>query len=564
MEEKKEKQEVTKNNTPVNKKKAGIIAGIVVGALLVVYVGLGLYFNNHFYIRSSVNGVPASFASAEKVAGKIAEAANGYTLQIVDGDKELLTIEPSDVDLTVEATTESVATLLNNQNGFLWVKYLFVPKNYTENSVVSLNDSKLNSLISDFVSKANKKATVETTDANVTFKGSEFVIVDEVYGNDFDAEQLYDTVENAILTMEPVLDASVDAVYKQPSVKNGDAELDATLKALNKKAGMTITYELGDENEVVSAEKVASWLSVNDNYEVVYDTEAMSEFVSEMAKKYNSAGLPKTLNSSYGTVVTVPAGNYGWKIDSEGELEQLKADLDEGKSVSRDFVYSQRAAVHGDKSTDYGNSYVEVNLSAQHLHLYVDGACVVETDFVSGNVSHNTITHNGAYFIAYKEKDATLRGADYVSHVKYWMPFHNGEGLHDATWRKAFGGDIYLTSGSHGCVNLPLGKAGEIFNNVSSGFPVLVYELPGTSKTVQYQSEAQPVMDLINAIGPVSTESAGAIANARNAYNALNDEVKSYVNNYNVLVDAENAYQNAVNAAAQGAQPQQPLNIWGF
>ena len=71
-------------------------------------------------------------------------------------------------------------------------------------------------------------------------------------------------------------------------------------------------------------------------------------------------------------------------------------------------------------------------------------------------------------------------------------------------------------------------------------------------------------MDLINAIGPVSTESAGAIANARNAYNALNDEVKSYVNNYNVLVDAENAYQNAVNAAAQAAQPQQPLNIWGF
>ena len=28
--------------------------------------------------------------------------------------------------------------------------------------------------------------------------------------------------------------------------------------------------------------------------------------------------------------------------------------------------------------------------------------------------------------------------------------------MHDATWRGKFGGQIYKTSGSHGCINLPL------------------------------------------------------------------------------------------------------------
>ncbi len=47
--------------------------------------------------------------------------------------------------------------------------------------------------------------------------------------------------------------------------------------------------------------------------------------------------------------------------------------------------------------------------------------------------------------------------------------------MHDATWRNKFGGSIYLTEGSHGCINLPKSKAAEIFDNVSKGEPVIVY-----------------------------------------------------------------------------------------
>ena len=56
------------------------------------------------------------------------------------------------------------------------------------------------------------------------------------------------------------------------------------------------------------------------------------------------------------------------------------------------------------------------------------------------------------------------------------MPFNGGIGLHDASWRNKFGGEIYVNSGSHGCVNLPTSSAAAIYSHVSSGTPVILYK----------------------------------------------------------------------------------------
>lgn len=63
------------------------------------------------------------------------------------------------------------------------------------------------------------------------------------------------------------------------------------------------------------------------------------------------------------------------------------------------------------------------------------------------------------------------------------MPFNGGIGLHDANWRKTFGGTIYKNGGSHGCVNLPPAVAKTIYENISAGDPVLCYHLDGTESS---------------------------------------------------------------------------------
>ncbi len=73
-----------------------------------------------------------------------------------------------------------------------------------------------------------------------------------------------------------------------------------------------------------------------------------------------------------------------------------------------------------------------------------------------------------------------MNGETYSTPVNFWMPFNNNVGMHDATWRSEFGRNIYMTNGSHGCVNLPYAVAQEIYGMVEKNTPVICYHLPGT------------------------------------------------------------------------------------
>ena len=176
--------------------------------------------------------------------------------------------------------------------------------------------------------------------------------------------------------------------------------------------------------------------------------------------------------------MTISRGHYGWKISQAAETAAVLSIIKNGEQQTREPEYSQKAASRG--ANDYGSTYVEINLTAQHLYFYKNGELLVETDFVSGNESRGWATPGGAYPLTYKQRNATLRGEGYATPVSYWMPFNGGIGLHDASWRGSFGGTIYKTGGSHGCINLPPKAAKTIFENISQGDPVLCYHLAGT------------------------------------------------------------------------------------
>ncbi|PRR81159.1 hypothetical protein CLVI_27510 [Clostridium vincentii] len=114
-------------------------------------------------------------------------------------------------------------------------------------------------------------------------------------------------------------------------------------------------------------------------------------------------------------------------------------------------------------------------MTKQHLWFYKNGSIVVEGNVVTGNISRNNSTPVGIYTLKFKQKDATLKGDGYSTHVNFWMPFNGGIGIHDANWRSDFGGKIYLIRGSHGCVNAPQYLASIIFNNIDVGTPVICF-----------------------------------------------------------------------------------------
>ena len=549
----KSKARTSKFNLRSVSRETWLRTGIIAAIVFVVYIGFSIFFMSHFYIRSTVNGVGASFATASGEYNKIIDSADSYTISFVDGDGNVINqISSGDLGVDVNYDESEVQELLDSQTGFNWVIRLFCPAHYYTATGNSYDADKVKSVASglDFSSVSS---TTESQDAYIEFDGSQFVIVDEVYGDVIDAEGLEDGIIYAIENLQTTINLEDGTCYDKPDVLASDADIQAALEVLNGYMDTDIHYDLGEgyTEEIPTATK-ATWFIWDDDFNVDFDRDAIGDFVNSMGDKYNTYGKAKEFTTTSGETITVPAGSFGWKIAYDGEIDAIISDLTAGEDVTRDFTYLYEGTSHGEH--DYGDSYVEVNLTEQHVYVYKDGELVVDSDCVSGSISSDHGTHTGAYSIAYKQTDATLKGDNYESHVNYWMPFNMGEGLHDATWRSKFGGTIYQTSGSHGCINLPLSKAEEIYNIVEAGWPVLVF-YTGDTEEENYliQNPQVKVVQLISEIGTVTLDSEEQISSARIQYDALSDTQKAEVTNYQDLVNAETQLQALKDAAAAEA-----------
>ena len=236
----------------------------------------------------------------------------------------------------------------------------------------------------------------------------------------------------------------------------------------------SLSMWFGNEKETLSAEEIASWITETEEHSLTDPSESFIAYAQSLADRYNTQGHPRNFRTSYGNTITLYEGNFGWALDVEATARAL---LEAARSDSACFVlpvWSQKGASLS-RGDDIGDSYIEVDLANQKVWLYKNGKQLVETDCVSGTYGTDRQTPGGVYSIFYMQSPAVLRGADYVSPVDYWMAFNGNIGLHDADWRDSFGGDIFQTNGSHGCVNLPIPAAKKIYENISIGYPVVCY-----------------------------------------------------------------------------------------
>ena len=121
-------------------------------------------------------------------------------------------------------------------------------------------------------------------------------------------------------------------------------------------------------------------------------------------------------------------------------------------------------------------TYAEVDISDQKVYCYYQGELVLTADCVTGIPTYGTTkgTNKGYTEINGKLYDSKLMGG---APSKIFISFNpDAEGFHDACWRSEFGGDIYLTNGSHGCVNMRLEDVKVLDNYLKAGDHVLVHK----------------------------------------------------------------------------------------
>ena len=327
--------------------------------------------------------------------------------------------------------------------------------------VITYDDGLLKACISK-LSCLDSSKIIKSQNANFIYQDNGYVISREVYGNEINKAILYENVSKAIQNGDTELNLESINCYENPKFVASSSEVTYAKETLNKYVSAKITYTFAGLTQYIDGSVIKNWIGVDGNFQVVIDEAKVKSYVDALGSNYNS---------SLGTSIKVNGGydgnNHSWIIDSDQETKALIENIKNGQTITKSPVYAQTSSAS--YFSNVGSTFVEIDMAKQHLWYYKDGYLVVDGDVVTGNVSNGCSTPEGVYHFRSKEKDSVLRGPGYECPVSFWMPFVNEIGLHDASWRSEFGGEIYKTDGSHGCVNAPYYVAKTVFDNINSG-----------------------------------------------------------------------------------------------
>ncbi len=456
---------------------ASAFAMIVLIALGYIY-GRGVYYyKRNFFPQYKVNSISCGNLTLQEATDKIQQwYRDNYSLRLVDRNgEEMAVVLPADIQMVFPIEKE-MSQILEEQNAYKWFLYIFSKEDFSR-EIVLVPEYDIEVLESLLVQKGlfDVSCREEPQDAYIGEYQEElkqFEIVPDKEGTILEQERTVTCAAQALTELQDSLNLYETGCFKVAEITADNKQLKERLENLNKVVGACIIYDWNGTQEVVDGELIHQWL-VFDGEDITLDEEEIAAYVAQKAKEYDTYGKKRKFVTTSGLTLTLPSGAYGWKTDKNAETEALIKLILEGAVTEREPIYICRGWAKG--ADDIGDSYVEINLTDQHLYLYVDGELILETDFVSGNVANGNSTPAGVFGLTYKTRNAVLRGPDYETPVNYWMPFNGNIGMHDATWRRSFGGDIYLTNGSHGCINLPLKMAKSIYGYISAGFPVICY-----------------------------------------------------------------------------------------
>ncbi|SFG09687.1 L,D-transpeptidase family protein [Oribacterium sp. WCC10] len=444
----------------------GVTAGLTAG-----YLASTAFMMNKMMPGTIINGADFSMIPREELNQRLsALEQENYSLTVRDIHGNDTVINGTDIDLSADYQTSDIRV----QNPLIYPYYMLNPGTYfIAPASVSYDEDKLMDIINNTI-LPQAGSTVVPEDAYLTnyIPGVGYAIAEEVDGDTPDAGKVSQVIKDAISEGTHYIDLTSSDCYLKASVRRDDTSLNSEAVSLNDALSASITYDFGNQKITLNSDTYYPWLITEEDGTVTLDKKSVEEYVSRLKSSTDTAYTTRSFKTVSGRMINVK-GPYGYNISKKKEAEQLEADILSGTTVEREPVYTTTGKERS--AQEYGTTYIEVDMSNQTVYFVQDGQVVFTSDCVTGNTSLGRGTPTGLFSIMYKAKNVVLRGANYASPVTYWMPFYNGCGFHDASWRGSFGGNIYRYSGSHGCVNMPIPKAKELYGLVEAGMPVIIY-----------------------------------------------------------------------------------------
>ncbi|HBT95199.1 MAG TPA: hypothetical protein DEB24_03435 [Coriobacteriia bacterium] len=452
------------------------LGAVFVVLLAAYFIGVG-FFSSHFLPNTSIDGKSVTLMTQKEVEADIESGLKDYTLQV--SGREGLNKTYSAADLGLQYIPDGqVWRILKAQNPWLWFTKFFGGSSETATEPSTRFDiDKFNAVLdtSDFYKDENMRPPAN---AYITFVENAYAVVSEDAGTLIDKPKVRRAFADAIHTMDSAINLEEADCYAGPEIFGNNRELIDKVNLWNQHVPFSITYLFGDEQEILDGTTTMSWI----NEDGSFNESAMRAWVKDFGKRHDTVGTARQFTTIDGETITVEGGgNYGWEVDENAEIRAILDAVANHTGEVREPHYVQTAVNRpGGEQPEWGNTYIELNLSKQHMWYIVDGAVQMEADVVTGLPGRNA-TPPGVYNILQMSSPATLVGEiqpdgepEYRTKVSFWMRMTwAGHGFHDATWQPWFGGNRYTYAGSHGCINMSYNDAKTLYNLIYEGLPVI-------------------------------------------------------------------------------------------
>ena len=463
------------------------IAVLGIGFLLAsLYLGIAFYYRKGFSFGTTVNGLNLSGMSMEEAEAVLLAHDSYQQIEVVDKNNETYTIALSDIGYN-ENYSMDLDKIKTEYSPLRWGKNFIGEKDHVIEGTPTFDPVLLEQVLLQAPFMSEDKLYNVSNTIDIVRTGANGYQIQDMTKDLIHKDKAVMLVEDGIAKKLSSVNLQEGDCYESISVPTKEKDIKDLFEKIEKFQNFTLTYQVAGKKELIDSSVTSEWITLaedgsfaqDENGDLILNEAAVRDYVASLAEKYNTKGTDRTFMSTSGKEIHFTQNQvlYGTTIDQNAETKLLIEEFKSGETgIEREPKYISKAYV--DTEDGIGNTYIEINLTEQHLYFYKDGVVALESDFVSGNMRAGMGTPQLYAYVRNKAKNVTLRGPGYESFVYYWMGIWQGYGMHDATWRGKFGGEIYKTSGSHGCINLPLNFIKEFYEEVEVGMPLIMFYEP--------------------------------------------------------------------------------------
>ena len=347
-----------------NRKKIITAAALFIGLLLILYLSISLYYRSRFLFGSYINGISYAGKTVEQVEQNIDDKIGTYSLTLKGRNHITAVIDADSINYHY-VKDDQIRKLKEQQNSFLWPMALFGQTDLSMEATTAYDEALLDEVFASlpFFTPENN---IEPENAALVYSVTQgYQVEPEKENSQVKKTQLKKLITDALKQGITKLNLDDYGCYEKPVYRTDSPEVEKALKTAKAYTELTITYDFGSRSEVLDRNTLHNWITVDDSFNVTIDEAKIREYVSYLNYHYTTFGIARQFTRQDGKTITVRGGDYGWWINRTAEEKELLSILKEGKDVTREPVYYQRAASR--EQDDIGNSYIEVNLKKQKL-----------------------------------------------------------------------------------------------------------------------------------------------------------------------------------------------------